>query len=266
MFLSKSRNFKSISKAARFMLLAGLTFILFPAVALAAPPSPLNPASPAARSIANLHTIVMVIATVVFLIVCGLLVYALVRFRRHSPDDPEPDQSFHGNATLETIWTIIPVGILVVLLVLTLQTFRDTNPNRPTDMTVRVIGKQWLWEIQYPEHGISLTNEMWIPVNTDVRVEVTSEDVIHSLWVPQLGGKQDAVPGYLNVTWFKADRLGTFRGHCAEYCGVAHSAMPIEVKVVDQESYDLWLASKTQPQTNNTTPTESDELAASSGD
>ena len=89
---------------------------LLPAVALAAPPSPLDPASPAARSIANLHTITLGIATIVFSIVCGLLIYSLIRFRRKSADEPEPDQSFHGNTTLEVIWTVIPVGILATLV------------------------------------------------------------------------------------------------------------------------------------------------------
>ncbi len=252
----ESKKLKRILKSVRYAVVVGLTMAIFPAMALAAPPSPLDPASPAARSIANLHNLILWIAIAVFAVVCILLIYSLVRFRRRSDDDPEPDQSFHGNATLETIWTIIPVGILVVLLVLTLQTFQDTNPDRPTDMTIRVIGKQWLWEIQYPEHNISLTSEMWVPVNTDVRVEITSEDVIHSYWVPQLGGKTDAIPGYLQVAWFKADRLGTFRGQCAEFCGVAHSNMPIEVKVVDQQSFDLWLQSKTAEA--KTLPTESE--------
>jgi len=241
MFAIEPKNLKRLLKIG---LITGLVMAVFPAIALAAPPSPLNPASPAARSIANLHNIILVIAVLVFAVVCILLIYSLVKFRRKSDDDPEPDQSFHGSATLETIWTIIPVGILVMLLVLTLQTFQDTDPNRPTDLTVRVVGKQWLWEVQYPEHGISLIGEMWIPVNTDVKVEITSNDVIHSFWVPQLGGKKDAIPGYLQTTWFKADRLGTFLGECAEYCGVAHSNMYLNVKVVDQQSFDLWLESK----------------------
>jgi cytochrome c oxidase subunit 2 len=241
MFRINPKNFIRLIKV---VVLTSLTMVIFPAVALAFPPSPLDPASPAARSVANLHNVILVIAVIVFAVVCALLTYSLVKFRRKSDDDPEPDQDFHGSATLETIWTIIPVGILVVLMVLTFQTFQDTNPNRPTDMTIRVIGKQWLWEIQYPEHDISLIGEMWVPVNTDVKVEVTSDDVIHSYWVPQLGGKMDAVPGYMNTTWFKADRLGTFHGQCAEYCGVAHSNMFIEVKVVDQQSFDLWLESQ----------------------
>jgi cytochrome c oxidase subunit 2 len=253
---------KYVSKIIRFVALLGLTLWLFPAMALAAPPSPLNPASPAARSIANLHTTVLVIATIVFLIVCGLLIYSLIRFRRRSANDPEPDQSFHGSATLETIWTIIPVGILVVLLVLTFQTLRDIDPNRPTDLTIRVTGRQWLWLVDYPEQGIQLTGQMYVPVNTDVRIELTSEDVIHSFWVPQLGGKKDAVPGYLNVTWFKAERMGNFHGQCAEFCGVAHSNMPLEVKVVDQESFDTWINTQTNTQTN-LAPSDSEPEAGS---
>ena len=240
------RTFRTVRLAAMF----GLVMALFPAVALAAPPSPLDPASPGAESIANLHTTILWIAAAVFLIVCGLLIYSLVRFRRKSADEPEPDQSFHGNAMLETIWTIIPVGILLVILVLTFQTMKDTDPNRATDMTVRVIGKQWLWEVQYPEYNIKLTGEMRIPVNKDINVELTSADVIHSFWVPQLSGKKDAVPGYLTTAWFKADRLGSFHGQCAEYCGLGHAQMPIEVIVMDQDSFELWAASTAEQQAN----------------
>jgi cytochrome c oxidase subunit 2 len=256
MYSIKPKNLKHLLKVVCYIVLSGLTMVVFPVIALAGPPSPLNPASPGARSIANLHAITLWIATIVFVIVAGLLIYSLVRFRRKSPDDPEPDQSFHSNTTLEAIWTIIPVGILIVLLVLTFQTMKDIDPNRPTDLTIRAVGKQWLWEFQYPDHGISTTGEMWLPVDTDIRIEITSEDVIHSFWVPQLGGKQDAIPGYLNTTWFKADRLGTYHGQCAEYCGLGHSNMPIEVKVVDQQSFDLWLSSKAEKQARSLPPLE----------
>src|SRR5262245_53213516 len=246
-----------IFNVVRAVTFLGLTALLFPAAALAAPPSPLDPASPAARSIAALHNAVLVIATIVFLIVCSLLLYSLIRFRRRSPEDPEPDQNFHGNAILETVWTLIPVAILVVLLLLTRQALKDMDPNRPTDMTIKVTGRQWLWVVDYPDQGIQLTNQIYVPVNTDVRIELTSEDVIHSFWVPQLGGKKDAVPGYLSVTWFRADRLGNFHGQCAEFCGVAHSTMPLEVKVVDQQSFDLWVSSQTKIETN-LTPSEAE--------
>jgi cytochrome c oxidase subunit 2 len=239
-------KFGTVRKAA----ILGLTIALFPAVALAAPPSPLDPASPGTRSIANLHATILWIAAAVFAIVCGLLIYSLVRFRRKSADEPEPDQSFHGSAVLETIWTIIPVGILLVILVLTFQTLQDTNPERETDMTVSVTGKQWLWEVQYPAYNIKLTNEMRVPMNKDIKVELTSADVIHSFWVPQLTGKKDAVPGYLSTAWFKADKLGTFQGQCAEYCGLGHAQMSIEVIVMDQNSFDIWAASTAEKQAN----------------
>ncbi|MDX1520396.1 MAG: cytochrome c oxidase subunit II [Anaerolineae bacterium] len=239
---------KRFNRLLRYGTVALISFILFPITALAAPPSPLNPASPAARSIANLHTIVLWIATLVFVIVCGLLFYAIIKFRRKSDDDPEPDQSFHGNVVLETIWTIIPVGILIVLLVLTFQVLNDINPNRDTEMTIKVIGKQWLWEVEYPGEGIKLTNEMRIPINTDVKIELTSEDVLHSFWVPQIIGKQDTVPGYLTTTWFYADRLGTFHGQCVEYCGLGHARMPMELVVLSQEDFDLWLSATAEQQ------------------
>ena len=253
-------------KMARNVAIVALTIAVFPVVALAQSPSPLNPASPAARSIASLHNVILWIATIVFLIVCALLAYSLVKFRRRSEDDPEPDQSFHGNATLETIWTLIPVGILVVLLILTFQTIRDIDPNRPTDLTVQVVGKQWLWEIKYPEYGISKLGQMHLPVDTDVRIEVMSEDVIHSYWVPQLGGKTDAVPGYMQVTWVKADTLGTYYGQCAEFCGTGHSKMPIKINVVDQSSFEAWIESETEEETRTIDTQKDVELASSTGD
>jgi cytochrome c oxidase subunit 2 len=255
MNLTESKIFKRILNTVQYIIIPVLSMMIFPVIALAAPPSPLDPASPAARSIANLHNIALTIATLVFAIVCSLLIYALIRYRRKSTEEAEPEQ-IHGNATLETIWTLIPVGILVVLLVLTFQSLRDIDPNRPTDLTVQVVGRQWLWEVRYPDQNIITTGEMYVPVNTDIRVELMSEDVIHSFWVPQLGGKKDAVPGYLNVTWFKADRVGTFHGQCAEYCGLGHSNMPLQVKVVDQQSFDIWLSAQTDQQTEKLTPTE----------
>ena len=234
---SMDRNLKRFSRVVRYAILWAMMMLI-------------RPASPGARSIANLHATVLWIAAAVFVIVSGLLIYSLVRFRRKSADDPEPDQSFHSSAMLETIWTVIPVGILLVILVLTFQTFKDIDPNRPTEMTVRVTGKQWLWEVQYPTYNIKLTNELRLPVGADVKIELTSADVIHSFWVPQLGGKKDAVPGYLTTTWFKPDRLGTFRGQCAEYCGLGHSQMPIEVIVMDQASFDLWASATADKQAN----------------
>jgi cytochrome c oxidase subunit 2 len=234
-----------------FGVLGATILGLLPAAALAGPPSPLDPASPSARAIADLHTITLWIATVVFLIVCGLLIYSLVRFRRRSADEPEPDQSFHGSTKLEVVWTLVPVIILVVLLGLTWQTMQEVDPrNRDYALTIKVIGKQWLWEVQYPEQNIKLTGEMWLPVDKDIKIEVASQDVIHSFWVPQLGGKMDALPGTVHFTWFKPDRLGTFHGQCAEYCGLAHSKMPLKVNVVDQQSFDIWASATAAKQAN----------------
>jgi cytochrome c oxidase subunit 2 len=246
--LSKLISLRSPIKVVRSLVFALITLVLFPVATLAAPPSPLDPASPAARSIANLHTIVLWIASIVFAIVCGLLLYSIVRFRRKSENDPEPDQSFHSSVVLETIWTIIPVGILLVLLVLTFQVLGDINPNRPTDMTIKVTGKQWLWEVEYPDTGIKLINEIRIPLNTDVRIELTSVDVIHSFWVPQLIGKTDTIPGYITSSWFRADRLGTFRGQCAEFCGLGHAQMPLHVTVLSPEDYNLWSTATAEKQ------------------
>ena len=246
---SRKRLFgKRMYKTVRTITLLLITLIVFPACV--GSPSPLNPASTATRSIANLHGIVLWVATIVFIIVCVLLVYSIVRFRRKSDDDPEPDQSFHGNAVLEAIWTIIPVVILLGILVVTFQSFDDINPDRPTDMTIKVTGKQWLWAVEYPDQNIKLTNEMRIPLGVDVKIEIEAQDVLHSFWVPQLGGKMDAVPGYKTFTWFKADRLGTFHGQCAEYCGLGHATMPMKVTVLAPDSFETWAAATAANQAN----------------
>jgi cytochrome c oxidase subunit II len=178
----------------------------------------------------------------VFVLVEGLLVYAVFRYRRQSDNDEEPEQ-IHGNATLEILWTIVPAGIMVVLFVLTLQTLQAQQTIPDNAYTIQVIGHRWFWEFRYPEGPIE-TKMVHIPAGRPVVFELTSQDVIHSFWVPQLGGKLDAIPGRVNTTWLEANKPGIFAGECAEFCGREHYAMLFDVEAMSQSKFDDWMKQK----------------------
>jgi len=224
------------------VIVASLLIVLaVPARAFAGPPSPLLPDSPNATQISELFFVVLAISLVVFVVVEGLLIFAIVRYRRK--DDDELPEQIHGNNTLEIMWTIVPTGIMVVLFFLTLNSLRviQTEPTNP--MTVQVIGHQWFWEIRY-DTGVIANNELRVPVGRPVEIELQSIDVIHSFWVPQLGGKMDAIPGHINTTWFTASDAGTYAGECAEFCGLQHYAMLFDVIAMPQGEFDAWMADK----------------------
>ncbi len=228
----------------RLVMIVGLAAVALatPLPAFAQPPSPLTPGSENAASVADLFWLVLGIAAVVFVLVEGLLIYAVVRYRRQYPDEV-PDQ-VEGNTRLEVVWTVIPALIMVVLFALTLQNLRAQR-NPPSDaVVIEVTGHQWYWEFKYPDTGITLTsqnNALYIPAGEAVQIEVRSADVIHSFWVPELGGKMDAIPGHTNTVWFEANP-GTYAGQCAEYCGLEHYAMLFDVVAVPRTEYDAWMA------------------------
>lgn len=246
----RMRKFKRL--ALMSALLAVLT-LAGPAQVFAQAPSPLQPASRTAANTAQLFWVVLAIATVVFVIVEGLLIYAVIRYRRKFPDE-EPEQ-IHGNFRLEITWTIIPAVILIVLFGFTLRTLRYER-NAPSDATIiEVTGRQWFWEFNYPETEVTVNSregDLVIPANVPVQIELRSDDVIHSFWVPELSGKTDAIPGHTNTLWFEAEP-GTYDGQCAEYCGLSHYDMLFNVVAVPQEEYAAWmdeqiaLASEFQP-------------------
>jgi cytochrome c oxidase subunit 2 len=196
-------------------------------------------------------------------LVLGLLLFIILRFNKRT--NPEP-ATFSHNTPIEVLWTVVPVLILMFIAIFSFRLlFEEHNMPKPY-MTVKVTGRQWNWDYEYPDQKISAftatpmseadakaknlpylleTNApMYAPVGQVVRVQVTAEDVIHSWSVPAFGVKIDAVPGRLNQTWFKADQTGTFYGQCSQLCGTNHSYMPIEVKVVTQPEFDAWVASK----------------------
>ena len=210
------------------------------------------------------NNILLPIITGIVLLVLALLVIIVVRFNKRA--NPTPAKFSH-NTPIEVAWTVIPVLILMFIAIFSFRLlFEEHDMPRPY-MTVKVTGRQWNWDYEYPDQKIAAVTStpltadeakaqnlpyllaahepMIVPVNKVVRVQVTAEDVIHSFSVPAFGVKIDAVPGRLNQTWFNADRLGTYYGQCSQLCGMDHSNMPIEVKVVSQPEFDAWVASKT---------------------
>jgi cytochrome c oxidase subunit 2 len=207
--------------------------------------------------------ILLPIITGITLLVLGLLIYVVIRFNKRS--NPTPARFSH-NTPVEVIWTVAPVLILMFIAIFSFRLLFEEHDMPQPYMTVKVVGRQWNWDYAYPDQKIEAytstimtepdaaakhrpyqlaTNApMVAPIGKVVRVDVTAEDVIHSFSVPAFGIKIDAVPGRLNETWFKSDKLGTFYGQCSQLCGINHSFMPIEVKVVSQPDFDAWVASK----------------------
>jgi cytochrome c oxidase subunit 2 len=204
------------------------------------PYNSLNPAGPVADKQDELFTLVFWIAVGVFVLVEGLLVVALVRFRRRSADDT-PKQ-VHGNTRLEMIWTVLPALLLAGVAVPTVGTIFDLA-ERPAGevVEVNVTGHQWWWEIEYPQHGVVTANEIHVPTDRPVVVSMTSEDVIHSFWVPRLAGKQDLVPGRTSTLNFAAPKPGTYLGECAEFCGLSHVLMLFRVVAESPADFDAWV-------------------------
>ena len=221
-------------------------------------------ASQIRRDVMTFHShILMPIIGGITLLVLALLLICIVRFNKHA--NPTPARWSH-NTPIEVAWTVVPVLILMFIAIFSFKLlFEEHDMPRPY-MTVKVTGRQWNWDYEYPDQKIAAYTStmmseadaaashapyklaanapMVAPVNQVVRVQVTGEDVIHSFSVPAFGIKIDAIPGRLNETWFKADRTGTFYGQCSQLCGIDHAFMPIEVRVVTQPQFDAWVASK----------------------
>jgi cytochrome c oxidase subunit II len=222
-------------------------------------PSILNPSGPVASKEAGLFWFILVVATIVFVVVEGLLIYSIVRFRER-PNSPAPTQT-HGNNTIEIIWTIVPSVFLFIVLVGTiytmfgLSTFSSTG--RPIE--IKVVGHQWWWEFDYVNENIVTADELHIPVGTRIEAQLQSNNVIHSFWVPELFGKTDVVPAHNNMSVFQADKIGEYRGQCTEFCGLQHAHMNFYVIVQSQDAYNAWVTS--QQQAAAATPTDPNALA-----
>ena len=205
--------------------------------------SPLSCAGPQACDIVNLYAGIFWIAMAVLVVVGGLIVYAALRFRRK--DDREPSQ-VHGNARLELLCTAVPVVIVAFLFVRTTLRMDYVRNGPPPQVTVQVTGVQWAWGFKY-SNGKSSFTKMMIPVGQVVRVEVTSRDVLHSFWVPRLGGQVYAIPGQMNHGWIEASQPGQYFGQCNELCGLYHYSMTLEVDAVTPQQYQAFLSGAPPP-------------------
>lgn len=205
-------------------------------------PSILDTHGDAANTEQGLFWFILVVATIIFVGVEGLLIFAIVRYRER-PNSPNPRQT-HGNNTLEIIWTVIPSVFLFLVLGFTLYTMYNLSvqASNPT-LKVRAFGHQWWWEFDYnvsPNYHFVTADELHIPVNTKVEIDLFSDNVIHSFWIPQLSGKTDDIPGHNNHVSFKALDTGTYLGECAEYCGNQHAHMNFKVIVDSQSTFTAW--------------------------
>lgn len=207
--------------------------------------TPLAPASGKAQEIAVLWWIFLFFGAVIFAAISALLLFAVLHFSKwKNPREPE---QVYGNTRLEIAWTAVPAILLVVVLGFTVNTMAATREPAEAAFTVKVIGHQWWWEVQYPDQGVVLASELHIPVGKPIFVEVESVDVQHSWWVPELSGKMDAYPGRTNRTWIQADAPGEYRVHCSEFCGTQHANMAMLVVAHPEEEYNAWLAKEQQP-------------------
>ncbi len=210
------------------------------------PQNTLAPAGEVARDILSLFRLIFWMAAVVFVVVQGLLIYAIIRFRRRPGDTAMPAQ-VHGNTPLEVAWTIAPAIVLAVIAVPTIQTIGKLAepPDDKPIVQVNVTGHQWWWEFQFPELGVLTANELHIPVGSRVDATLRSADVIHSFWVPRLSGKSDVFPGTRTTSrWFDADAPGEYQGQCAELCGASHALMKFRVIAQTQADFDAWVRSQ----------------------
>jgi cytochrome c oxidase subunit 2 len=175
------------------------------------------------------------------LLIVGILVFFSVRYRRRRQD--EVGAPVHGSLLLEVTWTVIPLGIVLFLFGWGFKIFYESARIPRNAMEYWATSKQWMWKFQHPT-GQREINRLHVPVGTPIRLTMTSEDVIHSFFVPEFRVKQDVIPGRYTVTWFQATRIGTFRLFCAEYCGAEHSKMLGEIVVMSPQDYALWLAGR----------------------
>lgn len=220
------------------------------------------PATGIARQIYDLHTLILWICAAILIVVFVPMVIALVRHRRSAG---HVAHRFHDNLRLEILWTAVPVLILVGMAYPATKTVIEMKDWSASDMTIKIVGRQWKWEYEYvdddlrfistlstprseidnvsaknPNYLLEVDRPLVIPTGAKIKLILTASDVIHAWWIPAFGVKQDAVPGFIRETWLRVDEPGTYRGQCAELCGVGHGFMPIVVEAVSPERFESW--------------------------
>lgn len=255
----------NLTRIFQSILIIGLMILGLVGTALAAQPEPwqmnFQPAvTPVMEEIVSFHNALLWLITAIAGFVMILLLYVFVRFNARA--NPEPNKFSH-NTLLEVVWTAVPVVILVLIAMPSLRLLYLQDVIPPADFTIKATGHQWYWSYQYPDHGgfeyfanmvadedlqegqprlLATDASVVVPVGATVRVVVTASDVLHSWAMPSFGIKMDAVPGRLNETWFQVFEEGTYYGQCSELCGSRHAFMPIQVEVVSQDEFDIWIA------------------------
>ena len=217
-------------------------------------------ASQSMTEIVSFHNnILLPIIIAISVFVLFLMIYTCIRFR--ASKNPNPSKTTH-NVAVEVLWTLIPCLILIVMAVPSFKILYNQDTIPKVDLTIKAVGYQWYWGYEYPDENIifesymikeeelkenqprllTVDNEVVVPVNKVVKVLITANDVLHAWALPSFGVKRDAVPGRINETWFKAEKVGTYYGQCSELCGIQHAFMPITVRVVTDEEYAEWLS------------------------
>jgi cytochrome c oxidase subunit 2 len=220
------------------------------------------------REIYSLHMLILLVCAVIAAGVYTAMIYALVRFRKSKGAQPA---KFSHSTLAEIVWTVIPCLILIAMAVPAAKTLVTLEDTRNSELTIKITGYQWQWQYDYIDYGVAffsmldresnltrqpgsgrdpfelenylleVNRRLVVPVDTKVRLLVTAADVLHSWWMPAFGVKKDAIPGFVNETWFEATETGVFRGQCAELCGMDHGFMPIVVEVVSRAEFADWL-------------------------
>jgi cytochrome c oxidase subunit 2 len=221
-------------------------------------PSILSPASTPAHQVLNLSLFVLAITGGIFVVVGGLLLIAIVRFRARKTDPASEPPQIYGSTQIEVAWTVIPVLVVVVLFLATARIlFGIQDAPKPKDaLDVTVIGHQFWWEFRYPKLGIVTANELHIPVSPNdaprpTFLKLLSADVAHSFWIPQLGGKTDLIPNRVNTMWFDPKTPGLYVGQCAQFCGAQHALMLLRVYVDTPEQFASWVKLQQQAGAND---------------
>ena len=237
----------------RIKLIFNLSIVMVLSILLMAcnpegPQSTFDAQGPVSEIQKNLFLFTFWIAVIVFIVVEGAILFVTFRYRRKN--DELPVQT-HGNLKLEITWTIIPAIIIVIIAIPTLIGIWQTQvmPDEEDSLVINAVGHQWWFEFNYPSEEVVTANELHLPEDTNVIVNIESQDVLHSFWIPKIAGKVDMVPNHENQLWIKADNPGLYYGQCAEFCGVAHAMMRFRVIVHTNEDYQNWLEyMRTPPQ------------------
>ena len=245
-------------------IFTALLTILVAPYAIASKPEPwqLNfqeAASPIMVELNEFHNFLLIISAITVAFVFFLIIYVAIRFNARA--NPVPSKFTH-NIAIEVIWTVIPIILLIIIAIPSFRILKMAEHTPPSDMTIKVVGSQWYWSYEYPDHGnisfdsymiqdadlkpgqlrlLEVDNRIVVPQGATIKFLITAADVIHSFAVPSLGLKTDAVPGRTNEAWTRIDKKGVYYGQCSELCGVNHGFMPIAIEVVSKEDFAEWV-------------------------